>query len=149
MSVNRNQFQISHICVATFTVAVLLALFVVWRTLAILLNVSFVPASLVVLAYCWLRQSRFNYIGAAWLVLLSFSFFCIYFLSIGPIIYFQDSLDVLMPYISAFYQPLEYLNTPANPMQGAMDWYIVQWEQAAGITRSVCLLYTSPSPRDS
>lgn len=75
-------------------------------------------------------------------MLLSLFFFVLYFLSVGPAIYLSTTYLMTKPgqstneFLLAFYEPLNMLNDPANPLQPAMDWYIIQWQEASGITRT-------------
>lgn len=149
-----NQFGIKTLFVSTTLAAIALWLILDQRSIAIVLCVSVLPAALTTWLFRRFRSgpksrpnTRPNTLAyrltfALRFVSLSLLFFVIYILSAGPAIYLSTTYLMMKPgdsapeLLSAFYEPLNDLNHPDNPCQPAMDWYIIQWQEAAGITRT-------------
>lgn len=142
---NRTQFRTAHLLVFMSGAALVVWLFQVWWQMGLLVCVTILPAVVLLWAISQFRGApREHRISRYFvsLVGLSLLFFLLYFLSVGPAMYLDATYLTTRPgdstpeLLGKFYEPLGIFNVPANPLQGAMDWYVRKWEEACGIMRA-------------
>ena len=145
----RNQFGLSALFATVCVAALAVSLFLNSRNLFIVFCVSVLPATLTLWFTRKFRNPQLPNVSRTKtglsLIALSVLFLWAYFLSVGPVIFLDAKFVTTKPgdrtpeLITQFYMPISMSIHPDNPISDSMDWYILQWEKAAGIERVVGL----------